>query len=314
MFASIIITTFNRMELLQASLKSLQECTYYPYELVIHDDGSDDRTVNFLMALQREGRISTLILNPPKHNRGQALAADRCYQVAQGEYVVKMEGDEQYTPGWLTKAIKAMRAFPEVRILSLQQFWHTHDRHTSTEYVTYPMWDELELASIEREGIKVSVCWCSPGGQFVVTQETYDRFGPWWHGHPDQETLEFRARCCPMFRLLAHSRSTKYPAVKPEDKAAHWDKYQRSAWLAVLDPPVISSHWGVGKGSLAIARSTLQRDPKIFGSAEEGIPAPLPIYNRGEPFGPMKEYGFGGELTRWGWIHAPDYHDPTTSR
>lgn len=299
-FVSILITTFNRVELLQASIESLRANTYYPYELVIHDDGSNQPTTDFLVEILRRGWLSSLILNPPKHNRGQALAADRCYQMAQGDYVVKMESDEQYTPGWLTKAVRAMQVFPEIAMLSLQQFYHLHNRYTPQEHVSYPMWDTLELAAFEREGVKISVVWCSPGGQFVTRWEAYQRHGPWWRGTPDQETIEFRARVCPMFRLLAHSRSRKYPAVT--DKKAHWEKYKNSAWLAVLDPPVVSSHWGAAKGSLPEARPTIQRGPKL-----QGIESAPPTYEhpRDRAFGPLPGYNLGRDLDRFGWLKVP---------
>lgn len=295
-FASVLITAYNRKELLQASIESLRECTFYPYELIVHDDGSNAPTSDFLHELHLRGWISTLISNAPRHNRGQALAADRCYQVAQGEYVVKLEGDEQYSPGWLTKAVKAMELFPEIAMLSLQQFCHAYDRFTENERVGYHIWDELELAAFEREGTKISVVWCSPGGQFMTRADIYQRHGPWWRGHPDQETIEFRARVCPMFRLLAHSRSSRFPAVT--DKKKHWDMYKNTAWLAVIDPPVVSSHWGGGKGSLPEARATLQRDPLLHN--REGPIPPVPA-ERGAVFGPMKNYNFGAELDRFGW-------------
>lgn len=302
-FASVLITAFNRPEFLQASIESLRACTYYPYELIIHDDGSEPATKDFLLDLLKRGWISTLVMNPPKHNRGQALAADRCYQVAQGDYVVKMEGDEQYTPGWLTKAVKAMEVFPEIAMLSLQQFCHIHDRYTLQEHVSYPSWDKLELAAFEREGAKISVVWCSPGGQFMTRMEAYHRHGPWWRGHPDQETIEFRARVCPMFRLLAHSRSTRLPAVVGEAALkAHWEKYKNSAWLAVIDPPVVSSHWGNGKGSLPEARPTVQRDPKLLGN--EGPPPPF-TQQRDRAFGSMTGYNYGRDLDRFGWVKTP---------
>lgn len=298
-FASILITAFNRMEFLQASIESLRACTYYPYELIVHDDGSNPPTKDFLIDILKRGWISTLIMNPPNHNRGQALAADRCYQVAQGDFVVKLEGDEQYTPGWLTKAVKAMEVFPEIAMLSLQQFCYIENRYTPEEYVRYPMWDALELAALEREGVKISVVWCSPGGQFMTRMEAYHRHGPWWRGIPDQETIEFRARVCPMFRLLAHSRSRKYPAVTEKGKKAHWEKYKNSAWLAVLDPPVVSSHWGGGKGSLPEARPTVQRGPKLLGN--EG-PPPQFSHQRDRAFGPMTGYNLGKDLDRFGWL------------
>ena len=296
-FASILITSFNRVEILQASIESLWECTHYPYELIIHDDGSDLPTVDFLMDILKEGWISTLILNPRKHNRGCALGTDRCFNISQGDYVVRMDGDEEYTPGWLAKAVRAMELFPEIAILSLQSFGHHHKPNTSEANVDFPMWDNLELAAFEREGTKISVAWCTPGGQFMLRREVWARFGPWWSGYPSQESITFKASVCPMFRLLAHSRSRTLPAVT--DVKAHWEKYKDTGWLAVIDPPVVSSHWGHAKSAIPIAKVTAQRGPLLY--SKEG-PIPPISSDRGAAFGPMKGYNFGKDLDRFGWI------------
>lgn len=71
--------------------------------------------------------------------------------------------------------------------------------------------------------------------------------------------------------------------------------------MAVLDPPVVSSHWGTGKGSLAIARDTLKQGPKLY--SKEGLPKT--VFARGEPFGPMKGYNLGRDLDRYGWTKRP---------
>lgn len=264
-FASILITAFNRVELLQASVESLRECTYYPYELIIHDDGSDQPTVDFLMTLLQRGWISTLMLNPHKHARGCALATDRCFGISQGDYIVKMDGDEEYSHGWLTKAVRTMELFPEIAILSFQLFYHYHKPNTSEAWLNYPGWKSRELVAFERDDHKISVVWCSPGGQFMLRRETWKQGGLWWQGRPSQESIDFKSRVCPMFRLLPHSRSSTLPAVAEKDKKAHWEKYKNTGWLAVMDPPTVSSHWGHAKSAIPIAKTTIQQESALHG-------------------------------------------------
>jgi glycosyltransferase involved in cell wall biosynthesis len=285
-YASLLITTYNRMELLGESLHSLYENTYYPYELVIHDEGSEPRMIQWLTKLLTEGKISELILNAPGHNRGQGLGADRCYQVASGDYLVKLEGDEQFAPGWLEKAVRAMELFPEIGQLSLQQFYNTGYARTQREFVVYPDWDSYVVKEFQREDAKIAVVWCSPGGQFMVRKGAWEQYGPWDYG---QETITFRMRVSPMMRLLK-GFDQRYPP--PTDKEAYWQQYKDTPWLAALDPPVVSSHWGGGRSLIAKANATMTPYPLIL--HKEGKPNYSVV--RGDRFGPMPGYNWGKDL------------------
>jgi hypothetical protein len=217
------------------------------------------------------------------------LATDRAFAISSGDYIVKLEGDEQYAPGWLDQAVRAMELFPEIGQLSLMQFGVADWARTPQERVRYPDWDSFVLKEFQREGVKIAVVWCSPGGQFMVRRKLWKETGDWYQGHPDQETIAFRMRLCPMARLLKGFDPQRPP---PEDKEAHWEQYKDTPWLAVLDPPVLSTHWGSGRTLLFKAQKTLLNQPVL--SYKGGTPNYS--VQRGDRFGPMPSYNSGKDL------------------
>lgn len=101
-FASICILSFERRDFLRQCISSLVETAEFPFELIVHDDGSRDPAVlQFLEEMREAGVISTLLTNPPGWNQGQGIAVNRMFGVARGDPIVKMDQDMTFKPGWL---------------------------------------------------------------------------------------------------------------------------------------------------------------------------------------------------------------------
>jgi GT2 family glycosyltransferase len=100
---SIIVITFNNLELTRRTLDSIRDRTSYPnYELIVVDNHSTDGTREYLAALEREERAK-IILNP--HNAGFARASNQGIAAATGEYFVLMNNDVVVTRSWLTRLL-----------------------------------------------------------------------------------------------------------------------------------------------------------------------------------------------------------------
>jgi glycosyltransferase involved in cell wall biosynthesis len=293
--ASILIPVFDRVELLQESLESLHVNTAYPHEIIIYDDGSNVATKRYLGEVIEKGLASYVVMTPYRWNRGNCFATDQMFSLSSGDYIAKMDGDEQYSPGWLGRAIKAMELWPEIGQLSLHQFYRIHNRYEENESLTYGDWDKYVLREFEKEGVKIAVVWCSPGGQFIIRRKDWEKAGPWYHIPPSQEFFGFRSNLTPMFRLLPGWE--RFGLLPVKDKEGHWMRYHDTPWLAVLDPPVVSTAWGQAKTMMKIAGKTVKTTPPLFAKQymREGINV------RGQ-FGPMRGYNRGRDLARDGPI------------
>jgi glycosyltransferase involved in cell wall biosynthesis len=108
-FASCCLLSYERPDFLRTALTTLVAHAEYPLELIVHDDGSENEEVKIaLRQLQDKGLISTLITNSPGHNEGVGVAVNRCFDVARGDYLLKLDQDLIFEPGWLRKAVNIM--------------------------------------------------------------------------------------------------------------------------------------------------------------------------------------------------------------
>lgn len=97
---SIIVVTFNNLELTKACLESLDRYTAYSnFEIVVVDNASQDGSVGFLekWAGEQPGRV----FQKNSSNLGFAAANNIGIRLARGDYFVLLNNDTYVTPGWL---------------------------------------------------------------------------------------------------------------------------------------------------------------------------------------------------------------------
>lgn len=110
---SIIILTWNRLDVTRACLESIQRHTPQPHEIIVVDNGSTDDTVAWLQARQQQQPTVRLLLNTS--NRGFAAGCNQGMQAATGEYLLLLNNDTVVTPGWLGGLLECL-ADPRVGI------------------------------------------------------------------------------------------------------------------------------------------------------------------------------------------------------
>ncbi len=107
-YASVCVLSYQRLEFLKKMMGSLLTVdSGYNYELLIHDDGSDDEIRAYLSNLARENKISYLIQNCGK-NRGIGEAVRNCFKIASGDYLIKVDADLGYKTGWLKEMVSIL--------------------------------------------------------------------------------------------------------------------------------------------------------------------------------------------------------------
>lgn len=107
---SIILATFNRLELLRSSVDSVLGQTFRDWELIIADDGSDEPTRQFLESLASPGRVRVLWLD---HSGRPAVARNAALREARGEYIAFQDSDDLWLPGKLETQMASLHRNPE---------------------------------------------------------------------------------------------------------------------------------------------------------------------------------------------------------
>ena len=86
--------------------------TREPFDLLVFDNGSCPEMVDYLKALEAEGKIDYLILS--KRNIGKLNALKIIFNSAPGEIVAYTDDDVFHLPGWLAEHLKVIDTFPNV--------------------------------------------------------------------------------------------------------------------------------------------------------------------------------------------------------
>lgn len=102
---SIIVLTYNNLELNKLCIRSILEKTAYPnYEIIIVDNCSTDGTREYLSELSPQKPNVKVIFN--ENNLGFAAGNNVGLREADGDYIVLLNNDTVITRGWLTAMCK----------------------------------------------------------------------------------------------------------------------------------------------------------------------------------------------------------------
>ncbi len=163
--ASIIITTWNRLEYSKLCVQSILNKTEYPnYELIVVDNHSTDDTVAWLINLKKRKQIQELVLLD--RNYGVAHALNIGLKKARGEFLIRSDNDMVYNQGWLTSLIRALERVPR-SILQVAVFGELIE-------------DGIDVNFTEVNQVNgVIVKECDIGGcNMAFTRKTYQELGP----------------------------------------------------------------------------------------------------------------------------------------
>lgn len=98
---SVIITTFERLELLKRAVSSVQEQTYDNIEIVIVDDASEIDLYPYIKELEGESRFPVIFLKNSV-NSGACFSRNEGLRVAQGTFITGLDDDDEFTPDRIT--------------------------------------------------------------------------------------------------------------------------------------------------------------------------------------------------------------------
>ena len=107
--SSIIILTFNQLNITKMCIDSLEKHTKEPYELIFVDNGSKDGTVKFLKEYGNKNKVNCIFNDS---NMGFSYANNQGIKISRGEYIVLLNNDVILTEKWLYKLILCAETYP----------------------------------------------------------------------------------------------------------------------------------------------------------------------------------------------------------
>lgn len=113
---SILMGIYNCAGTLVRAVSAIQKQTYSNWELILCDDGSSDNTFEIAQSLASKDQRIILLRN--EQNLGLNQTLNNCLAVATGEYIARMDGDDDCTPDRLEKQLDLLEGHPEFQITS----------------------------------------------------------------------------------------------------------------------------------------------------------------------------------------------------
>ena len=130
-FVSVIIPCYNDGKLLHSAVESILEQTYQNFEIIIVDDGSDDKTT--LKELVKISHPKTTVLR--KENGGPASARNYGIERSRGEYILTLDADDTFDPTFMEKGLDILNQSPQVGMVTsyLTRIYNKHQQRAIKE-------------------------------------------------------------------------------------------------------------------------------------------------------------------------------------
>lgn len=113
---TVLMGIYNCAPTLAEALDSLYNQTYQNFKVVLCDDGSTDNT--YEVAENYAKNHDNIVLIQNEHNRGLNYTLNRCLELADTEFIARMDGDDISMPDRFETEIAFLDEHPEYAVVS----------------------------------------------------------------------------------------------------------------------------------------------------------------------------------------------------
>jgi glycosyltransferase involved in cell wall biosynthesis len=160
---SVIIPTYNRDWIVKEAIDSVLAQDFSDYELIVVDDGSDDRTPEILAAYKDQIAVIR------QANRGVSSARNRGIASAAGRLIAFLDSDDLWLPQKLSTQVKFFADNPDTVICQTEERW-----------VRNSVWVNPKKRHLKFSGMiferSLALCLVSPSA-VMVKRELFDAVG-----------------------------------------------------------------------------------------------------------------------------------------
>ena len=105
---SVIMSAYNSQNTIEKSINSLLVQTYKNIEILIIDDGSNDKTLKSIMKFQNEPNIKIF---ENKKNIGLTKSLNKLIKISNGKYIARQDSDDISSPNRLMKQVEDIKKY-----------------------------------------------------------------------------------------------------------------------------------------------------------------------------------------------------------
>lgn len=152
---TVVIPTYNSARYIGQALDSVHAQTFSDYEVIVVNDGSEDR--DELEAVLRSHPLPVIYLS--QENKGVSAARNAAIRIARGEFYAQLDADDQWMPEYLEVQLKFLFDNPDVALVYPNAIIIADDSDVRVEFMKMsPSEGEVNFESLVRQQCTVMTC------------------------------------------------------------------------------------------------------------------------------------------------------------
>ena len=205
---TVVIPTYNRRHLLERAINSVLEQTFQPFELIVVDDASEDRTWEYLQrVIAEDSRVSAVGLD--RHLGMPGAVRNRGVAASSGGLIAFLDSDDRWLPDKLEKQVPFHRE-GRPHITHTRELWLRKGKRVSQKGQTHRREGALFMESLKK-------CIIGPS-TVMLDRELFDSLGGF------DETLEIAEDYELWLRVTAREKVGYLDEALTEKIAGHGDQ------------------------------------------------------------------------------------------
>lgn len=194
---SVLIPVFNVEKYLDEALNSIESQTYDNIEIILINDCSSDETEN--ICLEHKKKNNNIIYFKNNNNLGIAKSLNKALNLANGEYIVRMDGDDISLPNRIQTMVDFLEKNQHVDIVASSTITIDEDGNEIGHY--YPIEKHDKLLK--------TIYWASPLLHiWMCKKEVYSEVG--FYKFPPIEDYDFLLRAIDKGKILHNLQEPLY--------------------------------------------------------------------------------------------------------
>ena len=133
---SVIMGVYNEVETVLECIECLLNQSFSDLEIIICDDGSTDGTTEIINNIAKQNNNITFLQN--EQNMGLAYSLNRCIDIAQGEYLARMDADDTCHKDRFKKQVDFLDSHLEYDLVGSQYIMYENGNRLYSHKKTVP--------------------------------------------------------------------------------------------------------------------------------------------------------------------------------
>ncbi len=114
---SVIIPTFNRIDLLKRAIDSVLNQSIKPYDIIVVDDGSTDGTSGMIQQKYKSIKLFQ------QNNSGVSTARNKGIKLAEGDWIALLDSDDEWKKNKLEEQVNKLTDNPKYGFCHTNEIW-----------------------------------------------------------------------------------------------------------------------------------------------------------------------------------------------